>query len=195
MINSQLATLQDKLEEVTQRSAHLDQVIIDTRTIYRQQVGGDGGGGGGGGGGGVDVGVAGLSVLVFSTFVFYLWILDARRILYHCNVENHMNGPMFSSINPFTPESDQCQNSPAASQEIWHHTVWSTWLFIAYSDEKWLYKSRWSFFINPGLALLGFEKPGPGEEVGGKGGRGEGRIGNGLKEKEQQEKSEGGGIS
>ena len=42
-------------------------------------------------------------------------------------------------LNPFTPESDQCQNSPAASQEIWHHTVWRTWLFIAYSDEKWLY--------------------------------------------------------
>ena len=45
--------------------------------------------------------------------------------------------PLF--INPFTPEGDQCQNSPAASQEIWHHTVWRTWLFIAYSDEKWLY--------------------------------------------------------
>ena len=42
-------------------------------------------------------------------------------------------------VNPFTPKSDQCQNSPAASQEIWHHTVWRTWLFIAYSDEKWLY--------------------------------------------------------
>ena len=40
---------------------------------------------------------------------------------------------------PFTPESDERQNSPAASQEIWHHTVWRTWLFIAYSDEKWLY--------------------------------------------------------
>ena len=40
---------------------------------------------------------------------------------------------------PFTPESDQCQNSPAASQEIWHHTVWRIWLFIAYSDERWLY--------------------------------------------------------
>ena len=45
----------------------------------------------------------------------------------------------FGRLNPFTPESDQCQNSPAASQEIWHHTVWRTWLFIAYSDEKWLY--------------------------------------------------------
>ena len=44
-----------------------------------------------------------------------------------------------TSVNPFTPESDQCQNSPAASQEIWHHIVWRTWLFIAYSDERWLY--------------------------------------------------------
>ena len=42
-------------------------------------------------------------------------------------------------LNPFTPESDQCQISPAASQEIWHHTVWRIWLFIAYSDERWLY--------------------------------------------------------
>ena len=48
-------------------------------------------------------------------------------------------GRIRGSIIPFTPESDQCQNSPAASQEIWHHTVWRTWLFIAYSDEKWLY--------------------------------------------------------
>ena len=42
-------------------------------------------------------------------------------------------------VNPFTPESDQCLISPAASQEIWHHTVWRTWLFIAYSDDRWLY--------------------------------------------------------
>ena len=47
--------------------------------------------------------------------------------------------PMYFVLNPFTPERDQCQNSPAASQEIWHHTVWRTWLFIAYSDEKWLH--------------------------------------------------------
>ena len=45
----------------------------------------------------------------------------------------------YAHFNPSTPESDQCQNSPAASQEIWHHTVWRNWLFIAYSDEKWLY--------------------------------------------------------
>ena len=27
-------------------------------------------------------------------------------------------------------------NSPAASPEISHRTVWRTWLFIAYSDER-----------------------------------------------------------
>ena len=42
-------------------------------------------------------------------------------------------------VNPFTPKSDQCQISPAASPEILHHTVRRTWLFITYSDEKWLY--------------------------------------------------------
>ena len=35
--------------------------------------------------------------------------------------------------------SDQFQTSPAASPEILHHTVWKIWLFIAYSDERWLY--------------------------------------------------------
>ena len=44
-----------------------------------------------------------------------------------------------NGVNPFTPKSDQVQISPAASPEIWHHTVWRTWLFIAYSDERWLY--------------------------------------------------------
>ena len=33
------------------------------------------------------------------------------------------------AFNPFTPESDQCQNSPAASPEILHHTVRRTWHF------------------------------------------------------------------
>ena len=47
--------------------------------------------------------------------------------------------PTDKLINPFTPESDQFQISPAASPEILHHTVWRTWLFIAYSDERWLY--------------------------------------------------------
>ena len=39
-------------------------------------------------------------------------------------------------FNPFTPKSDQVQISPVASPVIWHHTVWRTWLFIAYSDWK-----------------------------------------------------------
>ena len=35
--------------------------------------------------------------------------------------------------------------SPAASPEILHHTVWRTWLFIAYSDERWWY---YQFSVN-----------------------------------------------
>ena len=42
-------------------------------------------------------------------------------------------------INPLIPKSDQYQISPAASPEILHHTVWRIWLFIAYSDARWLY--------------------------------------------------------
>ena len=42
-------------------------------------------------------------------------------------------------FNPFTPKSDQHQTSPAASPEILHHTVRRTWLFIGYSDERWLH--------------------------------------------------------
>ena len=42
------------------------------------------------------------------------------------------------TVNPFTPESDQCQISPQAPPEILHHTVRRTWLIIAYSDERWL---------------------------------------------------------
>ena len=36
-------------------------------------------------------------------------------------------------------QDDQYQISPAASREILHHTVWRTWLSMAYSDKKWLY--------------------------------------------------------
>ena len=39
---------------------------------------------------------------------------------------------------PFASKSDLFQISPAASPEILHHT-WKTWLFIANSDEIWLY--------------------------------------------------------
>ena len=40
------------------------------------------------------------------------------------------------TLNPFTPKSDQVKISPVASPVILHHTVWRTWLFIAYSDWK-----------------------------------------------------------
>ena len=40
---------------------------------------------------------------------------------------------------PSTLKSDQFQISPAASPEIYHHTVRRTWLFIAYSDGRWSY--------------------------------------------------------
>ena len=43
---------------------------------------------------------------------------------------------MFIWLNPFTPKSDQVRISPVASPVILHHTVWRTWLFIAYSDWK-----------------------------------------------------------
>ena len=69
-----------------------------------------------------------------------------------------------SCVNPFTPKSDQCQLSPAASPVILHHTVRRTWLFIAYSDERWLYyqfslrylnisfkRFRWMYFSNFGV--------------------------------------------
>ena len=43
------------------------------------------------------------------------------------------------NVNPFTPRSDQCQIPPAALPEILHRAVWRTWVFIAYSDDSWLY--------------------------------------------------------
>ena len=43
------------------------------------------------------------------------------------------------TFNPFTPKSDQFQIFPPASPEILHRTVWRTWLFMAYSDERLVY--------------------------------------------------------
>ena len=71
---------------------------------------------------------------------FLVWNSDAEKTLF--KEETDTCSLMFSCYypcNPFTPESDQCQISPAASPEIVHHTVWRTWLFIAYSDERWLH--------------------------------------------------------
>ena len=51
---------------------------------------------------------------------------------------NHFTHAL-SSVNPFTLKSDQSPISPVASPEILHHTVWRTWLFIAYSNERLLH--------------------------------------------------------
>ena len=74
-----------------------------------------------------------VSIYIQPSIIIHMWYKGFERIWTDLGLMLH------HIINPFTPESDQCQNSPAASQEIWHHTVWRTWLFIAYSDEKWLY--------------------------------------------------------
>ena len=56
------------------------------------------------------------------------------------NKENVVLHPVVSvRFNPFALKSDQYQISPAASPEILDHTVWRTWLFIAYSDARRLY--------------------------------------------------------
>ena len=68
-----------------------------------------------------------------------LWGVGRERGLqglWGMHVEEFMGIWVFK---PFTPKSDQCPISPAASREILHYTVWRTWLFIAYSDERWLY--------------------------------------------------------
>ena len=51
-----------------------------------------------------------------------------------CGFDN--SHPTENDANTFTPKSDQVQISPVASPVILHHTVWRTWLFIAYSDWK-----------------------------------------------------------
>ena len=51
-------------------------------------------------------------------------------------------------VNPLTPKSDQFQISPAASPEILHHKVWRNWLFITYSDERWLYNQLYCITRN-----------------------------------------------
>ena len=65
---------------------------------------------------------------------------EAAREIWHWSLSGvkGLNGWENLLFSPFTPQSDQCQISPAASPEILYHTVWRTWLFIAYSDERWL---------------------------------------------------------
>ena len=47
----------------------------------------------------------------------------------------HTKWQPWVAFDPFTPKSDQFQISPEASPEKLHHTVWRTWLFIAFSDD------------------------------------------------------------
>ena len=52
---------------------------------------------------------------------------------------------------PLTPKSDQAHFSPAASPAIWNHTVWRTWLFIAYSVKDDYTTNSHYLITNPGV--------------------------------------------
>ena len=67
------------------------------------------------------------------------------------NVRSHEESE--AKAVPFTLESDQFQISPAAKPELSHHAVWRTWLFIAYSDERWLYHQ----FLLPHSYIFSFK--------------------------------------
>ena len=51
----------------------------------------------------------------------------------------YSQGKSINLLNPFAPKSDKFQISPAVSPDILHHTVWRTRVFIACSDDRWLY--------------------------------------------------------
>ena len=65
---------------------------------------------------------------IFSTCRLYFSFFNLTSVIFFLS-----SG---SVVNPFTPESDQCQITPPAPPEILHHTVRRTWLFIGYSDER-----------------------------------------------------------
>ena len=46
---------------------------------------------------------------------------------------------MYCCSSPFHSWEWSISNFPCSPPEILHHTVWRTWLFIAYSDERWLH--------------------------------------------------------
>ena len=64
-----------------------------------------------------------------------VWVESASNSKVYLVLANRIEQIHFEEINPFTP-SDQSQISPATSPERLHHTVWRTWLFVAYSDER-----------------------------------------------------------
>ena len=58
----------------------------------------------------------------------------------------------WGEFNPWNPKSNQFQISLGASPEIQYNiTVWRTWLFTAYSDERWLYYTNSHYLIYPFL--------------------------------------------
>ena len=75
--------------------------------------------------------------------IYNAWCYLCGRSSYKKNAVNrpmsYICGINSNSIKPFIPKSDQFHISPAASPAILHHTVRRTWLFIAPSDERWLY--------------------------------------------------------
>ena len=72
----------------------------------------------------------------------------------HCCTVAHVSSA--KPHYPFTPKSDQFRISPAASPETLHHTLWRTWLFVAYSDEAWLYNQ----FLTTSLIHLPWKRLG-----------------------------------
>ena len=55
-----------------------------------------------------------------------------------CSRNSSFTASRIQGINPFPPTIHQY--SPCSlTRDIIHHTVWRTWLFIAYSCERWLY--------------------------------------------------------
>ena len=91
--------------------------------------------------------------LAFHRFLRWkiIMLLILTNSLIHIIFELRVKG----GVNPFTPKSDQFQISPAASPEILHHTVWRTWLFTAYSDERWLHHQLSLLFLYISLEKVG----------------------------------------
>ena len=89
-----------------------------------------------------------IRLMMMSVFQFkqhYMGVKEgnvkAERRRLSCWDENSDENEDFfrvSHILLVTSKSDQFQISPAASPEIVPHTVWRTWLFTAFSDERWL---------------------------------------------------------
>ena len=95
-----------------------------------------------------------------STTRCYTWTIF-RATSYHCKLALQVDQCNATfRCNP-TPKSDQFQFSPAASPEILHHTVWSTWLFMANTRGKIILKilSTSPIHLSPRRPLCRKENP------------------------------------